>query len=872
MKKEINVINLSEKDFRNDIYIQSLDHIAESLFFPVYEKVIRNISNVIDVNENNSKLSDKVSTVNNIIPFISGRGTGKTSAMVSTMEFLKNGKSLERLIEILIENFGETFKEKNGKVKEYNFVCVDKVDADLLETKENIFETILTEMYAKSQSFYKLSNDKSIEYEMRELNHEFEKVFRYSRMLEEGATMQRSLNLQALHEAAVSKNLRVHFSNLVKKYLHLMNQDGCFKKSYLVIAVDDIDMDIENAFSFMEQVHRYLMVPNVIVFLAFDMTQLIHICEKHYMELCPEKAIIMQEMGTERSYKYWTNYVSVVAQNYIDKILPSENRVYLPGIRNENKAIYLTGYRKENGKSNQNEPEEIKKVVFRKIFHRTGIICDALGKKKHYYEPDTLRKVISFVEYLNRMEKIPQTIFSVKGLSDEVKQTIEEEKLYMNMQTIYKDIVERMENEKLSLAQKLTFDNIRRQHITRQTKGAYDFLKGELEKSDFGDYEEDRWMNTLLDEEGDNEESNLHVKYSFGEYMHFLYRYSTNIEKMMVHLLLALQTANLTKLYNEARLLYRISFLNNISEEDKIIKKKEYQEKLEMFKSIFGDSITGSWFKQMWRDELMNPLSKKTVVSDKYIVNIASKGSKKEYVQRAVYAIHTLYMIFPNAKKIEVVLENDILKIKVEKGMQFDSLGFVIGAMDYETHFEKIQCSIEHICNQDSEWTKDSADIIKKLKDEYQEWTKEKGFLALPIYSLDIYYNLLKRLYEGAKEDKNIDKELQDITKKIVIWGIDDVNSEDYKKSIDRLKAYLKILNKIEYQLKLQDEYYADDEEEKLNNTILQEIFTSCPFVKILFNKSSKRDKTFALKREVVFNIIEGAFKLNYGTEKNSIK
>ena len=57
---------------------------------------------------------------------------------------------------------------------------------------------------------------------------------------------------------------------------------------YVVIAIDDIDLNIQHSFSMLEKIHRYCTVPNVIVLLALDIQQMLSIVTRHFYEVVPK--------------------------------------------------------------------------------------------------------------------------------------------------------------------------------------------------------------------------------------------------------------------------------------------------------------------------------------------------------------------------------------------------------------------------------------------------------------------------------------------------------------------------------------------------------------------------------------------------------
>ena len=71
-----------------------------------------------------------------------------------------------------------------------------------------------------------------------------------------------------------SLELKNDFCTLVDHYLDMFQHERSGRKekrqNFLTIVIDDLDLNIENGFDIMEKIHRYMMVPQVIVLIAID--------------------------------------------------------------------------------------------------------------------------------------------------------------------------------------------------------------------------------------------------------------------------------------------------------------------------------------------------------------------------------------------------------------------------------------------------------------------------------------------------------------------------------------------------------------------------------------------------------------------------
>lgn len=107
-------------------------------------------------------------------------------------------------------------------------------------------------------------------------------------------------------------------------------------------------------------------------------------------------------------------------------------------------------------------------------------------------------------------------------------------------------------------------------------------------------------------------------------------------------------------------------------------------------------------------------------------------------------------------------------------------------------------------------------EIIEKhsMKKEYDDWASRYGCMALPAYSTDIMYNLLKRTERDVR------------------------NQCSKKMNREEFLAYLaECFGLLEKNLKKQVKIYENDTKDKFPYAKLEEGFKKCPFVKFIMNK-----------------------------------
>lgn len=224
--------------------------------------------------------------------------------------------------------------------------------------------------------------------------------------------------LDKLEQLSISAKLKNCFKDLVDKYLTLKSKDKKNRKDYLVIKIDDLDMNTDNGFDMAEEIRKYLMIPNVILLIALNLEQMEKFVERNYVGFFDP--LMKHDL-------YNTSEVIKLASKYILKLIPNSRRVYMPELNidfyTETKytsdKIYINNAKKEAKEQDntvdkgKNEADLID-IIFKKLYVATGLmfLCDERGK--HPLIPTNLRELV----YLNHM--LDQMIENVRRI-DELK-------------------------------------------------------------------------------------------------------------------------------------------------------------------------------------------------------------------------------------------------------------------------------------------------------------------------------------------------------------------------------------------------------------------------------------------------------------------
>lgn len=279
--------------------IENYEDSDSSIFAVQYKKALRVIDLYVDAidDEKNQGLQE---SRNNIIAFTGDRGTGKTSCMVSVLNML-NGHMQER------------------KVNK-TFATVDVVDPSFFDENTNIIYLVVGKMFAAFRESVDNDREKSLAEDgiIHALMEAFSKVLSQISMMGKAPLNENDTDVHQLGNLLVTVDLKKSLKTLVDTYLRYC------KKDFLVIPVDDLDNNTEQAYQMMEQIRKYLILPNVIILISFKLEQILNVAELYFTDIYKPLYSNNKEMALT---------VADMAQKYLLKLFPLEHRIALPDLK-----------------------------------------------------------------------------------------------------------------------------------------------------------------------------------------------------------------------------------------------------------------------------------------------------------------------------------------------------------------------------------------------------------------------------------------------------------------------------------------------------------------------------------------------------------
>lgn len=276
--------------------------------------------------------------VSNIIAFCGDRGEGKTSCMRSFMELLGQDSELD--------NFDKKLPFNASKIE-----LLDVVDPAFFDKKHNLIELVLGQMYGRLTQ--KALDDEEYSSELskkQKLLNSFQKAKMCLAHLEK-EKKELYDPLEELEALSAGINLQQCLGTLFEEYLKFQG------KEKIVLAIDDLDLNMTEGYRMAEQIRKYLNQQSCILLIGLNIGQLTEVI----------KNSIAKELNV-REWEY--EDLPTMAMKYVMKLFPYGNRVLMPSI-NDLCEVKLQICDRGDSLKELNSLNSVKDEVTRLIFRKT---------------------------------------------------------------------------------------------------------------------------------------------------------------------------------------------------------------------------------------------------------------------------------------------------------------------------------------------------------------------------------------------------------------------------------------------------------------------------------------------------------------------
>lgn len=398
--------------------------IENSIFYKQYRMALSYVADFIDitVNTDKSDQSDGIQfshkqNYNNILLFTGERGSGKTSCLLTISELLtKHVKDLVSFFN-LEKVKDDPFASKVKTLKEMEFFPCEIIDPTFFDQRNNILEVFIGGLFKRFKMLKEERRNRNRENGFRgntrngalmesELLHVFKEVQAHLKTLTREQTDDGfEDDLDDLYKLTAAVDFKKCIDKLLNTFLQYESGTADVGNKKLLLCVDDIDLNMANAYAMVEQIRKYLCHPSLIIFMAVKIGQLSNVIKINYFD---DFDPMLKQQDKQHPYK--ENYKEVIDQiveRYMTKLFPLNQRIYLPDTSHLFDKEICIYKRKADGVLER--VDEGGDTVFRNellhlIYRKIRMLFYNTSKQTSYIIPRNLRELRHLVRLLYNMK------------------------------------------------------------------------------------------------------------------------------------------------------------------------------------------------------------------------------------------------------------------------------------------------------------------------------------------------------------------------------------------------------------------------------------------------------------------------------------
>lgn len=348
----------------------------ESIFAEQYVRALSLVNQFIDPKEASDNLK--------VVAFCGDRGEGKSSCMRTVLNMLapddNTGKEDKESIKAYINDRGL----KN--IAASSFEVLDVIDPSFFDNCHNVIELVLGRMYIQMIGQEKEVPD--MDYTCRNsIMGKFQQAKKCLYTLHESSDGHID-ELQELDALAAGIELKKHMNVLIRNFLQLV------KKQWLIVSIDDIDLNMSEAYQMCEHIRKYLACERCIVFIGVKPAQL------------QDAISIAIQRSLDKTYPpqdadAFGKEIIEMTRKYIGKFLPAACRINMPKVYSLCESVLQI-----QGEEDICEGRNIKDAVVNLIFSRTRYLFYNSKGGVSPIIPNNLRDLIAMIGLLVSMPRI----------------------------------------------------------------------------------------------------------------------------------------------------------------------------------------------------------------------------------------------------------------------------------------------------------------------------------------------------------------------------------------------------------------------------------------------------------------------------------
>lgn len=339
----------------------------------------------------------------NVIAFSAQRGCGKTSTMLSFSRVLAK-MDADTLMD---ENHRFLSEKDRTDLSGAFFHVLSPVSPSVLEEQQNILYVTLARLYDYARELIQreascrrnqYSGRNSSMEQLNGLKHALQTCYDGIIGVKQ-KTKEMPRDILELQDICDGLSLSKRFAALTGKIIECLGGD----QHYLILQLDDADSQVKNGFCVLEDVRKYLQIPNLIILISADMELIHDSVRQNFEEYFPGR----------RDDPEFRNRLIRMCRKYIDKLIPPTHLISLPQLDakvDQYASSLLLDYRTADNAAPVlpwADGKSIQDTLLMLIYRKTGVVFAKPTGYPHNIIPTTLRGLNQLLRMLVDMNDIP---------------------------------------------------------------------------------------------------------------------------------------------------------------------------------------------------------------------------------------------------------------------------------------------------------------------------------------------------------------------------------------------------------------------------------------------------------------------------------
>ena len=367
------IFNL-DRDNRPLIEHFDKDSMKGMFFHRQYAMALRSIARYLREEKNAPKENEFEKYTdgnNNLFAFVSDRGTGKTSCMLSVANSLvhKTEDAHEQDI-----------------INQTEFFTIGLLDPSYFDSDHDILMLFVAKLYSLfSEKAKKIDPDTDNYAEKMQLLKDFSSTQKHIHSLLQNTDKIEGDEFERLTSYAVAIDLKKDIFKLIDDYRKFIRKPN----ATMLLMVDDIDLNTSEASKMAELLRKYFVHSHTIVLISVKLDQL----------SCIKKQDLIKEFDKIINTGIEHQDIDEMAERYLSKFMPQEHRIFLPTpeLYFNNKLIIKYGERTKSFCS-------VMQAIPELIYQKTRYLFYNFDEEPSYIIPRNLRDLRQLLKVLAEME------------------------------------------------------------------------------------------------------------------------------------------------------------------------------------------------------------------------------------------------------------------------------------------------------------------------------------------------------------------------------------------------------------------------------------------------------------------------------------